>query len=372
MNKRHYLQYFDFYAENKRDFEQKFSHASVLVQGRHREPAPLVTILLTTYKRPEVLRMSLESALNQSGFDDYQIIIVDNEGADTAVETETSRLVSGYRDEKVIYYRHEKSVNFKMDSAVRLARSKWICFLHDDDILASNHLAVMVSIVKKHRRIRFLSGGIKPFENDITMADFEEITRPHPLSYQVKKYPRAYACLGYFPSWLGALIDREAYISTGGMPTLSNNIGDYCMVGKFHYRYGVYAMVSDTPLYFYRRWTGQVSAGKTEMRRKMYIAEYSYHVYVTAVYHKFFRDFWNRISAYRILDKCHAANRSVYHTQIDLEGLVMDCHMPEDILDKGRRYQKDMVFQILYESLVEKIYKPVRYTGSVGAEVWQG
>ena len=139
---------FDFFGEGEAEFYNKFTIESVLIQGKHREIAPMVTVILTTYKRPGLLKQSLESALNQVDFDDYQILVVDNEGAAIEVETETAKLLSHYSDEKIIYYRHRESVNFKMDYAARLARSKWICFLHDDDILASNHLISMSKIVK--------------------------------------------------------------------------------------------------------------------------------------------------------------------------------------------------------------------------------
>lgn len=84
----------------------------------------MVTIILTPYKRPRLLKQALESALKQVDFDDYQIIVVDSEGVDINIKTETSELISYYQDEKILYYSHVKSVNFKMDYAARLAEVK--------------------------------------------------------------------------------------------------------------------------------------------------------------------------------------------------------------------------------------------------------
>ena len=356
---------FDFFGEGETEFYDKFSIESVLIQGKHRETAPMVTVILPTYKRPDLLKQSLESALNQVEFDDYQILIVDNEGADIEKETETAKLISHYQDEKIIYYRHRESVNFKMDYAVRLARSKWICFLHDDDILASNHLISMSKIIKEHRNIKFLSSTFKHFFNTISDNEFATMTAPHKVLYQIKKYPKSYTCVGYFPSWVGAFIDRKAYISIGGMPTLHVGIGDYCMVGKFIYKYGTYEVKSSVPLYFIRRWSGQVTASGTEMWRQAYINEYNYHIYVTRKYHKIFCDFWNRISAYRILEKCESLNRSYYHTAIDLDNFVQECNMQSDILEKGKLYKRDVIWQTLYEQCIEKFCFPIKYKGEI-------
>lgn len=210
MGKKTFNVEFDFFGERERDFYRKFSVESILVQGKHRNPPPLVTIILPTYKRPELLKQALESALNQVDFEDYQIIIADNEGTDIRMETETARLVSCYQDEKILYYRHEKTINYKMDYAARLSRSKWICFLHDDDILASNHLYVMSRIVQKHKDIKYLSCTYKYFFDEICTNDFRKMTEPHRISFQIKKVPKAYTCVGYFAGWLGAFINREA------------------------------------------------------------------------------------------------------------------------------------------------------------------
>lgn len=357
------VQKFDFFGEKKKDFYRKFSVESVLVQGKHRQKAPMVTIVLTTYKRPGLLKQALESALNQVDFEDYQIIVADNEGVDINTETETAKLVSGYQDEKILYYRHVKTIDFKMDYAARLARSKWICFMHDDDILASNHLMAMSGIVREHQKIKFLSCTFKTFYDEISEEAFREMTAPRRGACQIRKYPRAYTCLGYYPGWLGAFIDRKAYISTGGIPTLSTGIGDYCMVGKFMYRYGVYEMKAGVPLYLRRAWSGQATA--TDTWKRLYAMEYHYHVYMTKKYHKLFRDVWNRLSAYRIISKYENFMKSRNRPREDLEEFAVEAGMGPGALEKGKQYAKDMVWQMVYEGIAEKLSFPVKYNGRI-------
>lgn len=362
------VQNYDFFAEGKQDFYSQVTEKSILVQGKHRNPAPLITILLTTYKRPDLLKQSLESALNQVDFDDYQIIIADNEGENINIETETSKLVAGYQNEKIVYYRHEQSVGRIADSAVKLARSKWICFLHDDDILAQNHLSVMNAIIEKHKKIKFLSTVQKDFEYSLCEDDIQTMCQTKKVEYQIKRYPKSYSCMGYYIIWQGALIDRKRYIEMGGMPTIKMGCGDYCMVQKFHYHYGVYELQSDTPLYYRRSWDGQVTAEGTERWKKILINKYIYHTYINQLYHRFHKDLWNRYSAYCIIDDCLRLNKGFYKTNIDIIDFVKECGIPDTVLSKDRQYHKDMVYLNLYQKLIIKIWKPVKYKGYVGVE----
>lgn len=363
------VQNYDFFAEGKQDFYNMLTAKSILVQGKHRNPAPMISVLLTTCKRPDLLRQSLESALNQIDFDDYQIIVVDNEGEDINIETETTKLIAGYHDDKIVYYRHEKSVEYKMDSAVKLARSKWICFLHDDDLLASNHLYVMSQIVQKYKKIKFLSGAYQFFYDEISDEEFCTMTQAHKIHYQIRKYPKSYSCLGYYVFWQGALIDRCAYISTGGMPSINTaGLGDYCMIQKFHDRYGIYQLDTDSPLYFWRQWRGQSSSGGVETVNQRNRIRYYYNDYVIKVYHKFFRRFWNRINVYSIVDRYENLKGGYYEDYVlsaDLGELVHSWGLPINILDKDSRYTMDMIWKGVYGQFVEKVCKPLKYQGEI-------
>ena len=135
------------------------------------------------------------------------------------------------------------------------------------------------------------------------------------------------------------------------------------MVGKFNYRYGIYEMRADVPLYLRRAWNGQITAA--EEWKHLYAVEYKYHVYVTKKYHIFFRDFWNRLSAYRGITKCENFNKSRYQSYVSLEEFVLESEMDEDVLEKGKQYSKDMAWQIVYEGIIEKLCFPIKYRGQM-------
>lgn len=326
---------YDFFAKGKSDFYNRFSHNSILCQGKHWKTPPLVTILIPTYKRPELLRQALESALNQKEFGDYQIIIVDNEGKPIEEETLTAKVVKEYQDERVIYYRHDRELSiYKMDAAVRLARSPWIVFLHDDDILAENHLKIMTDIVKRHKEIKFLGCKEKEFT---TKQDIEK-ENAYTYHYIIQKMLKNATCFRNWTGWLGALISRKHYIAIGGMPAIKMGCGDKAMVGVFLHHYGTYSCQTDGPLYYYRLGEQQISYTQRDTWERVLINEYCFERYVINKYHKFTHKLWERNLAYLTLQKCEAYNSGIYHTQISLDNVISECDMPSDIKERKLLY----------------------------------
>lgn len=354
----------DYFAESKKDFYSKFSQESVLCQGRHRKKTPLVTIIITTYKRPELLKQALESALNQKGFDDYQVLIVDNEGKPIEEETPTARLLKDYKDEKVIYYRHFPTVNCsRSDAAIRLVRSPWFVFLHDDDLLAESHLAIMTGIIKKHKEIKYLGCILKSFtfEQKIERARTAGI-----YNYKVCKELRDTTCLGDWNTWLGALVSRKHYIAMGGTSPASMGVGDMIVTAKFRHHFGTYKCVTDYPLYYYRQGEQQrsyelVRNGIVELNR---IYEYCFYKYAINKYHKLTHKIWERNIAYVTLEVCERYNNSsIYHANIDINRVISEAGMPADANEKGIRYYATKFLIGMYRKCIK--YMDDIYMGKI-------
>ena len=65
------LEQCDFFAGDKEDFAASVQNPSCLWQGAHRQQTPFVSVVITTYKRPQWLKVALDSAIAQEGFDDF-------------------------------------------------------------------------------------------------------------------------------------------------------------------------------------------------------------------------------------------------------------------------------------------------------------
>jgi glycosyltransferase involved in cell wall biosynthesis len=87
------------------------------------------SIITPTCRRPELLRRSIQSVLNQT-FTDFELIIVDD-----ANDTETSELVKSFGDKRIIFSQHTKPLGAAggYNSGIEIAGGKFILFLDDDD-----------------------------------------------------------------------------------------------------------------------------------------------------------------------------------------------------------------------------------------------
>ncbi len=313
----------DFFAGNSEWFRKKVAGSnSVLVHGAHKNPPPLVSIIITTYKRPEWFKITLESALNQEGFDDYEIIIADNGGESLDIETETSRLVRSYNDAKIVYYRNVPSAYYRMDTAAALSRSKYFCIVHDDDFLSKHHLKLMTGILREHPGISYLACSNCAFTAKDEAARIaqsrEDAAPPHRLLF----YSKTSACTGLWLGWQGALINRERYINMGGMSLpIDNGISDFFMVFAYMDRYdGVHYAETKKPLYFYRISTSQASASGASHWFQAFTSEYTLYKYMARRYHPFFAFFWIHIASIIIHDKI----RDLERRQLWLKGSPID------------------------------------------------
>lgn len=321
---------FDFYSGDSKSFHRKIkNHEAVLVQGRHWEKSPEVTILIPTFKRRDLLKQALDSALAQEQVKDYQVIVADNEGIPCNIDTDTSKLIQTYHDDRLIYYRYDRQVAKRLDSIVALARSKWICFLHDDDVLAPNYLVTMLKIVRRHKNISFLACNLMHFTGEISVEYMQQYCTAKERMVSIKKDIRK----GYYfyaerANWLGAFINRNHYIQMGGMPDRQVIIGDHIMVGNYNDRYGVYRITSGPILYFRRQFEGQLTAKGAEMWTDCYINEMLFYQYLankTLLFRKIFMYRGMRI----IRDNTILFANGFYDIRISYDEIMKRCGVEE-------------------------------------------
>jgi hypothetical protein len=124
------------------------------------EPEPLVTILITTYHRPELLReRAIPSVLGQTHTNLECIVIGD------AASEETAEAVASFDDPRVRFVnlpsRGPYPENFEdawlvwggtpYNTGLRLSRGRWIGFVSDDDALAPTHTASLLELARSTR-----------------------------------------------------------------------------------------------------------------------------------------------------------------------------------------------------------------------------
>ena len=96
---------------------------------------PEVSVVITTYKRPEKLGRAIKSVLNQS-LKDWELIIVDDNNADSPFRKETGAFMEGYLgDSRIRYIKHEKNAGAPAarNTGIKAAMGAYIALLDDDD-----------------------------------------------------------------------------------------------------------------------------------------------------------------------------------------------------------------------------------------------
>jgi hypothetical protein len=124
------------------------------------ETEPLVSIVIPTYTNHRALReRSLPSALAQT-YANFEVIVVGD-----AAPAETAQAVVEHEDARIRYVNLERRGPYSEDlhklwlvggtppynTAVRLARGRWIAYLSDDDSFRPDHLERLVSRAQADR-----------------------------------------------------------------------------------------------------------------------------------------------------------------------------------------------------------------------------
>lgn len=129
----------------------------------------MVSIIIPTYKRSDVLVRAIESCLNQT-MKDIEIIVVDDNQPDSEYRKITEQMMERYNDnEKVIYLKHEKNMrgSAARNTGIKASHGDYITFLDDDDVLDSTKIEKQVEVLsQKGQEYGVVCCGVKVCDAD--------------------------------------------------------------------------------------------------------------------------------------------------------------------------------------------------------------
>ena len=117
---------------------------------------PVVSVLMSVYNaRPDELRQSIESILNQT-YGDFEFIII-NDGS----TNETEDVILSYKDKRIRYVKNETNLKIiaSLNKGLKLCRGKYIARLDADDYSAPLRLEHQVKYMEEHPNV----GGLGTF-----------------------------------------------------------------------------------------------------------------------------------------------------------------------------------------------------------------
>lgn len=227
----------------------------------------VLSVIVPTYKRPQLLKKTIESIVSQEIDFDYEIVIVDNEGQESLQRSTTEDVVVHFENAPILYAQNRKNISStdNWNMCLALARGKWICMVHDDDVLLPGCLKEMQKMLENNPHIEFL--GCKNYsfsvEEDLISIKQENRARVKKIHYTEYMY-------GLPISLLGAFFLKTRAVEMGGFDEVSY-MQDYPFVAKYAYLFGTYIYTKN--LYGYRISMNQDSANN-DMNFVRRVADY--------------------------------------------------------------------------------------------------
>ncbi len=228
----------------KNNFE-KYSHVkSKLIWGNPNDKEkPLVTVAIPTYKRPEMLREAIESALKQNNFSDYEIVVVDNDAECPSSQSETENLIKNYNNPKILYYKNEENLGIygNWNRCLELARGKWYTMLHDDDLLLEDFFEEIFKVLKNNPEISCIKSRHFIFDQRAGAKKKELKEKLKNFRKKMWKFSELdFLISNPIGGPVGIVIDREKAIGIGGFDEAYYPSSDYVFFTKYCVKHDLY------------------------------------------------------------------------------------------------------------------------------------
>ena len=106
---------------------------------------PVVSVVISTYNRSEMLRRAVRSVLGQT-YTDFELIIVSDGSTD-----DTPAVVSSWKDPRIRFIEHstQRGGSAAYNTGMRAARGRFIACLDDDDEWLHRKLEIQVPVIEK-------------------------------------------------------------------------------------------------------------------------------------------------------------------------------------------------------------------------------
>jgi len=110
--------------------------------------SPKVTVLISTYNRPDYLREAVQSVVDQT-LTDWELLVMNDGGVDVA------EVINSFGDPRIRYFHDEinRGLPCRFNFGLREARGEYIAYLGDDDLFYPNHLEVLARALDENPEV---------------------------------------------------------------------------------------------------------------------------------------------------------------------------------------------------------------------------
>lgn len=218
---------------------------STMLFGPETRPSVKVSVIIPTFKRELLLQQAVTSALDQIGFDDFEILIIDNDPGGALPEW-VAPLSKNYPNRPLYYYKNEQNLGMtgNWNRGIELSTGEWITFLHDDDWLSPYFLWRMIHQIPEGARAmgcRSDRGGLSydrghKFGICLHLRDIVEVAPCRIAAGNLADAP-------------GIIYQRQAIIEAGGYSNKFYPSSDYHLNVRLVLSGGVYLLFEKLAYY---------------------------------------------------------------------------------------------------------------------------
>lgn len=114
---------------------------------------PLVSVIIPTYKRSDLLPKAINSVLSQS-YKNIEVVVVDDNDPESEYRQITEKkMACFFEDNRVKYVKHSKNRNgaAARNTGLQNCSGDYVCFLDDDDVFFQNKCEKQVDVLEKKK-----------------------------------------------------------------------------------------------------------------------------------------------------------------------------------------------------------------------------
>lgn len=150
---------------------------------------PKVSVIVTTYNRPELVKETIFGVLNQT-FKDFELIVVDNFS-----NYDFLKVIEEINDDRILPYQNQNDgiIAVNRNFGIKKAKGKYIAFCDDDDIWMPNKLEKQLQFLKdKHLEDDFFlihtnclnfNGDIKEKTNKKNVNTINDLIKSNQITF---------------------------------------------------------------------------------------------------------------------------------------------------------------------------------------------
>jgi hypothetical protein len=117
---------------------------------------PVLSVCIPTFNGAAYLAEAMKSVLDQT-FSDFELIVVDDASTDATVE-----IARSFDDRRISHYgnRVNRGLVGNWNRCLELARSRYVCIFHQDDVMMPDNLAAKVRLLEGSPRAGFVHSDV--------------------------------------------------------------------------------------------------------------------------------------------------------------------------------------------------------------------